>query len=56
MRRDPYFMYAASNLGSLIALLGYPFVLEPAFGLSALSRLWALGFVLLIAALRLSSS
>ena len=33
--RDPYFMYAASNLGSLIALLGYPFVLEPAFGLSA---------------------
>ena len=28
--RDPYFMYAASNLGSLIALLGYPFVLEPA--------------------------
>ena len=39
---DPYFLYAASNLGSLIALLGYPFVLEPAFGLKALSRLWAL--------------
>jgi hypothetical protein len=39
--RDPYFMYAASNLGSLIALLGYPFFLEPAFGLSALSHLWA---------------
>ena len=32
---DPYFLYAASNLGSLIALLGYPFVLEPAFGLKA---------------------
>ena len=31
--RDPYFMYAASNLGSLIALLGYPFLLEPLFGL-----------------------
>src|SRR5215813_5109807 len=31
--QDPYFLYAASNLGSLIALLGYPFVLEPAFGL-----------------------
>ena len=27
--RDPYFLYAASNLGSLIALLGYPFILEP---------------------------
>ncbi|MBO0740086.1 MAG: fused MFS/spermidine synthase [Hyphomicrobiaceae bacterium] len=48
---DPYFLYAASNLGSLIALLGYPFVLEPAFGLRELSRLWTLGFLLLLAAL-----
>ena len=39
--QDPYFLYGASNLGSLIALLGYPFVLEPAFGLTALSRYWA---------------
>ena len=30
--QDPYFLYGASNLGSLLALLGYPFVLEPAFG------------------------
>jgi hypothetical protein len=50
---DPYFLYAASNLGSLIALLGYPFVLEPAFGLRQLSRLWTLGFLLLVAALAL---
>jgi hypothetical protein len=49
--RDPYFLYAASNLGSLIALLSYPFVLEPALGLQALSRFWSLGFGLLIAAL-----
>jgi len=42
--RDPYFMYAASNLGSLIALLGYPFILEPAFGLSQLSHLWAYAY------------
>jgi hypothetical protein len=49
--RDPYFLYAASNLGSLIALLGYPFVLEPEFGLKALSRFWSFGFVGLIAAL-----
>ena len=48
---DPYFLYAASNLGSLIALLGYPFLLEPAFGLKALSGYWAFGFLLLIAAL-----
>jgi hypothetical protein len=45
--RDPYFLYAASNLGSFIALLGYPFLLEPAFGLTQLSRLWTFGFVLL---------
>jgi hypothetical protein len=48
---DPYFLYAASNLGSLIALLAYPFVLEPAFGLKALSGFWAIGFLLLMAAL-----
>jgi hypothetical protein len=53
-RRDPYFLYAASNLGSLIALLGYPLVLEPVFGLRALSRLWAGGFVLLTLWLALS--
>jgi hypothetical protein len=51
--RDPYFLYAASNLGSLIALLGYPFFLEPAFGLKELSRLWGLGFLLLVVALAL---
>jgi hypothetical protein len=48
---DPYFLYAASNLGSLIALLAYPFVLEPAFGLKALSGLWSVGFLVLLAAL-----
>lgn len=45
---DPYFLYAASNLGSLIALLAYPFVLEPAYGVSALARYWAVGFGLLV--------
>ena len=46
--RDPYFLYAASNLGSLIALLSYPLLLEPAFGLKALSGIWTIGFVVLI--------
>jgi SAM-dependent methyltransferase len=49
--RDPYFLYAASNLGSLIALLSYPFVLEPAFGLTALSGYWALLYGVLVVAL-----
>src|SRR5262249_12379625 len=49
--RDPYFMYAASNLGSLIALLGYPTILEPTFGLSELSNVWFYGYILLVLAI-----
>lgn len=51
--RDPYFLYAASNLGSLIALIGYPFVLEPALGVRALANVWAGGFIALIGAIAL---
>jgi SAM-dependent methyltransferase len=50
---NPYFLYAASNLGSLIALISYPFVLEPMFSLRMLSRMWSLGFLALILALAL---
>lgn len=32
--RDPYFLYAASNIGSLAALLAYPLLLEPWLRLS----------------------
>ena len=32
-RPDPYFLYAASNAGSLLGLLAYPFLVEPRFGL-----------------------
>ncbi len=49
--KDPYFLYAASNLGSLIALLGYPFLLEPAFGVRALAGYWTIGYGLLVACL-----
>jgi hypothetical protein len=49
--RDPYFLYAASNLGSLIALLAYPLLLEPAFGLTRLASIWAGLFVVLAVAL-----
>jgi hypothetical protein len=49
--RDPYFMYAASNLGSMVALLGYPFFLEPTFGVSELSNLWAYAYGLLVLAI-----
>jgi len=53
VERDPYFLYAGSNLGSLGGLLAYPFVIEPFAGLHMQSRLWAIsyaGLVLLIVA------
>jgi hypothetical protein len=46
---NPYFLYAASNAGSLIALLSYPFLLEPATTLKGQTRLWSLGYVALVA-------
>ncbi len=51
--RDPYFLYAASNLGSLLALLSYPFALEPLLGLRAMSLAWTFGFAALAVALAL---
>ena len=44
---DPYFLYAASNAGSLLALLCYPFVIEPNLGLITQSHLWKTGFLIL---------
>jgi hypothetical protein len=44
---DPYFLYAASNSGSLLALLSYPFLIEPNIGLSSQKSDWSIGFVLL---------
>jgi hypothetical protein len=47
--RDPYFLYVASNVGSLLALVAYPLVVEPLFTLHAQARLWTGGFTVLIA-------
>ena len=44
---DPYFLYGASNLGSMLALLAFPLVAEPLFGATAIGRGWAAGFVAL---------
>jgi len=44
---DPYYLYAASNTGSLIALLSYPFLLEPAIGLDEQRADWSIGYALL---------
>ena len=44
--KDPYFLYAASNAGSLIGLLGYPLVVEPFLSLTAQGNwfTWGYGF------------
>jgi hypothetical protein len=46
--RDPYFLYAASNAGSLISLLGYPFFIEPYLSLVGQAWVWAIGFAILV--------
>jgi tetratricopeptide (TPR) repeat protein len=46
---DPYFLYAASNVGSLLGLLGYPLLMEARLTLGAQSLMWAVGFGLLMA-------
>jgi hypothetical protein len=44
---DPYFLYAASNIGSFLALLTYPLVFEPVFTLRLQSSLWSGGFLVI---------
>ena len=46
--KDPYFLYSASNLGSILALLGYPLLLEPYLTLDEQSWSWAAGYGLLM--------
>lgn len=45
--RDPYALYAASNLGSFGGLIAYPLVVEPGFALAGQSMVWTVGYVLL---------
>src|SRR5262245_42482831 len=42
--KDPYFLYAASNLGSMLALLAYPAIVEPLLPLDRQSFAWAFGY------------
>ena len=44
--RDPWFLYAISNAASLAALLGYPFIVEPALPISIQRLVIALGTIL----------
>jgi hypothetical protein len=46
--KDPYFLYAASNVGSFLALISYPLVVEPFWRLGTQTGAWTAGFYLLI--------
>ncbi|NCC21998.1 MAG: hypothetical protein EOM26_05995 [Alphaproteobacteria bacterium] len=53
---NPYFLYAASNLGSVTALLAYPFLIEPIMGLREQAMNWASLYLLLAVLITLSLS
>ena len=45
--RDPYFLYAMSNVGSFVGLFAYPLALEPTMGLDIQSLGWTMGYAAL---------
>jgi SAM-dependent methyltransferase len=47
--RSPYALYSLSNAGSLLALLTYPFLVEPALPLSSQAEVWRIIFLLFVA-------
>ena len=53
---DPWFLYAASNAGSLLGLLSYPFLLEPLTALPFQQLLWSAGYGLLVALVGLAAA
>lgn len=47
-RGEPFWLYAASNVGSLIALLAYPLLVEPLVGLSVQKGAWSALYLLYV--------
>jgi hypothetical protein len=46
---DPYFLYSASNVGSLLGLVAYPGIIEASLPLSGQAHTWTEGYALFIA-------
>ena len=49
--KSPYRLYALSNFGSLLGLLGYPFLVEPNLSLTTQTYTWSTGYILFIFAI-----
>ncbi len=47
--KDPYFLYGASNLGSMLSLILYPFAIEPATLLPQQTTIWFVGYIVFAA-------
>ena len=47
---DPYFLYTASNLGSLLSLVMYPVLVEPMLRLWTQNQLWTIGYAVFVIA------
>ena len=45
---NPYFLYAASNVGSMVALMGYPLVVEPTLAIGQQTMAWSVGYGVLL--------
>lgn len=55
LAHDPYFLYAASNVGSMLALLSYPVLTEPLLGLAEQRTVWMVGYGVLAALIATSA-
>lgn len=42
--KDPYFLYSASNIGSILSLLLYPVLIEVVWGVQTQTEYWQMGF------------
>lgn len=51
---DPYFLYAASNVGSVVGLIAYPFLIEPFLDLDTQARWWRIGLAVFFVAIVIS--
>jgi hypothetical protein len=46
--KDPHVLYSASNLGSMVALLGYPILLEPRLKVATQHIVWSVGYGVMV--------
>jgi SAM-dependent methyltransferase len=46
--RSPYRLFALSNAGSMFALLGYPFLVEPTIATRRQAAIWSAGYVVFV--------